>query len=528
MSIVITPPPTAVPVTPALNVGGSLDASTLYEFVLSVKNTSAYTAGSSTYLRSIPSFNDINTTVTEKSITLTWTLKAGFYYYMIAYRKGGAGAWKSLTDNISQYTHYANTQGLCTFTFDNEAAYPTGQVQAGGYNFQHYEIVQDPFPIKKDLGTGCITITGDGGDVYPQDIKDAVDAAGWNDYFLWDGATIHTSMHIQSVIGTGGQIILNKLSHYGYSVSIFSANGNRVYLNWAKIMLVSYGVRFNSDYMGLIHAVMQLGGYGGIELQEYILSGNAYITARSTATFDNMKVNGLEIQAYTGTELIGVKSDYQVRANEVDITGTNPLKIIDCEGSRYLPLYAQDCTDTGIDVIEVRNFVVYSTTGYDLWSYWAITKEIKVYDFKGMVGYTLNGSFDKPVVRWQVTGMANLILLYHNIDITVLDTDGDIIVGATVTIKDKDGNTLFSDDTDANGNIADDILTTTVEWDSVSGGTYDSTYIHKNPLTISISKSGHKTYIGIHTIEEKTDWEIVLQPPETVIHNSELYGATIY
>jgi hypothetical protein len=95
----------------------------------------------------------------------------------------------------------------------------------------------------------------------------------------------------------------------------------------------------------------------------------------------------------------------------------------------------------------------------------------------------------------------------YTFDLNVTDNNGVPLSGATVTLKDKNGNTVFSVTTAANGTIAEQ---------TVSRGCYDyahgSTLQDYGPFTLTISKSGYATYTQIFTLTSKTSWQISLNP----------------
>lgn len=97
------------------------------------------------------------------------------------------------------------------------------------------------------------------------------------------------------------------------------------------------------------------------------------------------------------------------------------------------------------------------------------------------------------------------ILRQYEFDLAVTDKDGMAINGATVTLKDKDGNTVFSTTTDANGLIATQ---------TVSRGYYaqatGNTLQEYSPHTLTITKNGYQTYVKKFILSAKTVWEIKL------------------
>jgi hypothetical protein len=100
----------------------------------------------------------------------------------------------------------------------------------------------------------------------------------------------------------------------------------------------------------------------------------------------------------------------------------------------------------------------------------------------------------------------------NEIDLKVTDKDNTAINGATATLKDKDGNTIFSVATNGSGDIATQ---------TVSRGYYDqahgNTLQDYGPHTLTISKAGYQTYVKKFVLAAKTAWEVKLARANTVL-----------
>lgn len=83
----------------------------------------------------------------------------------------------------------------------------------------------------------------------------------------------------------------------------------------------------------------------------------------------------------------------------------------------------------------------------------------------------------------------------YTLDINVIDSDGNAIDGATVTVVDENGDETFSVDTDENGNIdQQQILAKEFHFDPVnepSTGIAQNIYSY---ITLTVSKNGYETY----------------------------------
>jgi hypothetical protein len=122
--------------------------------------------------------------------------------------------------------------------------------------------------------------------------------------------------------------------------------------------------------------------------------------------------------------------------------------------------------------------------------------------------YCVNFEVDSWVFTWYgATGGTGTIYRQYTFDLKVTDKDQNAISGATVTVKDKDGNTVFSVTSNASGDIATQ---------TVSRGYYDQTHgdtlQEYSPHTLTITKEGYQTYTGNLTLSQKTNRTIALQP----------------
>jgi hypothetical protein len=125
----------------------------------------------------------------------------------------------------------------------------------------------------------------------------------------------------------------------------------------------------------------------------------------------------------------------------------------------------------------------------------------------------------------------NDIYFFFSVALHVVDAAGDLIVGATVKMVDKDSNEV-SDDTDGNG----DVLLKVKSYENINNPTDEyGTYEFYSPFVLTIEKDGYQVYTeaGID-LYDKIDKTIALQGPEviyipeTIINSAELYDTIIY
>ena len=123
--------------------------------------------------------------------------------------------------------------------------------------------------------------------------------------------------------------------------------------------------------------------------------------------------------------------------------------------------------------------------------------------------------------RSTYTAYSCILRIGNSVKIKVVDKDGNPIENATVTCKDKDGSTAWTESTDANGETSKhDIIHR--EWITSSGertiymDTPDNYYY---PYTIKIAKAGYQTYEFPIPTDEKIDWTITLKKIKINIDN---------
>jgi hypothetical protein len=117
----------------------------------------------------------------------------------------------------------------------------------------------------------------------------------------------------------------------------------------------------------------------------------------------------------------------------------------------------------------------------------------------------INCDFDVWSFYWNLAPLATVNRQY-TFDLRVTDKNNNPLSGATVTLKDKNGTTVFSVTTDVSG----DITTQTV-----SRGYYNQangeTLQEYSPHSLAIKKTGYHTYTGNFALSQKANWTIALQ-----------------
>jgi hypothetical protein len=103
----------------------------------------------------------------------------------------------------------------------------------------------------------------------------------------------------------------------------------------------------------------------------------------------------------------------------------------------------------------------------------------------------------------------------YTFDLKVTDKDNNNVSGATVTLKNKYGDSIFIVSTAANGTIATQTVTRGY-YNKANG----SDLIDESPHTLTITKAGYQTYLKKFTLTAKITWEIKLAKAQHILLNS--------
>ncbi len=144
------------------------------------------------------------------------------------------------------------------------------------------------------------------------------------------------------------------------------------------------------------------------------------------------------------------------------------------------------------------------------------TRLAKVWNYSGMNPYghiyfkDMDIATSSIVPGWNgIPSFNDKLLIVKRFNLKVVDASGDAISGATVTIKNVEGTSVFSGTTDAGGEIAEQTLV----YYSGSFVQYQSsfTWVIKTPHTVTISKPGYQTKTLKLTMDRKREEVEVLE-----------------
>jgi hypothetical protein len=111
------------------------------------------------------------------------------------------------------------------------------------------------------------------------------------------------------------------------------------------------------------------------------------------------------------------------------------------------------------------------------------------------------------IIYWLGTS-PGIINRQYTFDLLVTDINGTPISGATVTLKDKTGATVFSLTTAADGTITEQTVTRGY-YNQANGSTLQD----NGPHTLTIIKSGYQNYQDVITIGQAMDLEVAMLAP---------------
>lgn len=202
----------------------------------------------------------------------------------------------------------------------------------------------------------------------------------------------------------------------------------------------------------------------------------------------------------------------QLRRFQPDITSGTFERIIILRGryAFYQPLSAtySDITIRGSDkyavvvypddAITFRNLTVTDT---------AVGSDDIYVNYANQPAYLIDCDLAWGLATMRIgSSFTSTLYRQNSCNIHIADKDGNDISGATITCEDKDGNEVFSVNTDANGDIAEQVITR--EQYYYSGGEQVDDF---SPHKFTISKAGYETIeLDNITVDDKINWHLEL------------------
>ncbi|GBD90295.1 hypothetical protein BMS3Abin04_01012 [bacterium BMS3Abin04] len=515
MAVTVTAPLPAPTVALSLVSGGTLDANTTYYVRVTADQGGSYGyAGIPGALESLPSTEvSITTDATNKSILVTIT-DDGHKYHTVYVTKvsgdysgntrcGAVNYVATLRNYVLSYT-ITTTPTLSTLhTFNQVSNMPTGLV--------------------KETGTITINATGS---ITLQDIYDQVVADGYGDYVFYDGKTFNLKGSFYFTGSTAGDLTVKNtiLNIYGINntntnfiitFGQWDSTNNRA-LNGCHMFFWGENGQFYQKAAIKFYGCKMVAGGGLDSTTTPLTTYDRWVIGRLTNLYvydtDTFQQNDFDngIRIWPNANMANFKSinasqsgasiDLNANYNVSDFTliygyfwlRPNKTTVI-------TDAYIQTMNDSG------AHFKIHETSGN--------TGSLKI----------INGTFvaqtyvndvptDQPAFYPYGTSGAPTITIYKSLNLKVVDKDGNSISGATIDIENSGGAISGSPfTTDANGEIATEVKVYDVTQKGAGDVRQWFDYTSTNPIVITISKSGYKTYKTSQTILNKVDWTIRLE-----------------
>ena len=357
-------------------------------------------------------------------------------------------------------------------------------------------------PITYDIGTNTITVTGYTGDIPCtfEDIYQADLAGGWGvvsrqgNQFLFDCyLTIGDGSTETWFADTGKQVMLND--------GVLTAN----YQTWVLVKAEAHfrlGTLIDAEKKTTRDGVGLFSGDTSYYHNLLNAEGNAEVKVYS----------GFVMRVYAG----GRATHFNITYGEIYNTFFCSVNI----KSLYVDIFNVQIMDPSTaygtlgdprGTIEQIKLIIgkYAIAGGAWQSHTIKNAKIRYHTYVFSAYYSpdcyfINFETNTWKFTWAGTSEGKMYRQYE-FGLRVTDKDNNPISGATVTLKDKNGNQVFQVSTGADGRISTQ---------TVSRGYYDQshgdTLQEYSPHTLTIEKAGYQTYEKKFTLEAKTSWEIKL------------------
>jgi hypothetical protein len=523
----ITPPeatPTVLTLTPTT--GGTLAAGDYYVRVCGAGVNSdnlLVLETQTTATRSCPS-DEVMVTITapNNAISCGWTGSSGYYnvycrkstesvgYVSRRYIPNGV---TSATCNTNSYTILNLTRGLACDTF----------VISGTVNAL-------PMDVDPNLGTIIVNVDSTNtSNITYDDVYTAVNGAGYAAYLSWNTSDFVLKGAFQVLSGaTGTANFLN------FRTSAKSGTGNRFWF-------------LQGNFLSLSSTFTTTGGgtLGGISL---MLWSQKCFQSLKNMTCTNMVVLGgtwaqISIPGLTTSvaELYiptdtGDTSRMTVRgANRILVSkNISDMSLL----GNYVCPNADGLTFTNIDCLAFRDGDVAITSckmvrcqTYATFDYWVtLINNATEMDFIDCVFSSTTGVIrNTPIIRYNNANCLTAFLKWgYTINVNVKDENGNNVQGVSCVLTDNTGSTLFTQTTDASGNITEQECYVGRIDDGTPMGSYPSIVNSATlytPFITTNSKTGFKTQAIKSTPTKAIQESITLATEDSINLSRQIKGS---
>ena len=521
--LVITFPAPANPSATAV-AGGSLVAGTTYYYrVAAVNHATTGITIIGEYCAEVSATTD----ATNKQISLTWDAVTGATGYFV-FRTVVSGNYNTNTTHKIVTTGYATT---ATNSFTDTGA---------------YTLIKQPLTEMPEIraweGTYADPIT-------PQNIADYLVANGYTRFVKANtqfegGGGLPSVVHIIAAVRLGVNSTFNNITSY------FKISQGSQFMVEGRFTAYSAC----SFYMGTkVTNSSPFGSYGRygaalfIKSTHYMggnmagLTGPTYIYNSIIKTIDDDAVN---TTSFDSTFFISVGANASEVIGTLIHSGGNSsfggrLTIIGC----LMSTSAWFQVASGYSPEVIKTLFFYDSPIYDYYGSSPTFDGLTIVASKGATyemrfhrnNTTVNTitRLDTPFLATYPTlpnasaganSVATIYLEKYRFNVTVVDSDGNAIEGATVTLKDKDDTQSFTDDTDSLGEITEQqVLIRDFTGIGAASGTTGTTTVYSyndyNDHTLTITKDGYETIIDTITISGKTGLNYTLKSQITKLED---------
>jgi hypothetical protein len=493
--------------------GGTLDASTTYYVrVDAYKNLTGLGSGGDLRFPKVwglPSTEiSFTTDATKKAVDITWDALAGADGYKVYVSKESGDYWGA---NKSVYAY--NAAGT-TETSLELTAEPTNSVNIF-YNrswLRSNEGLTLPGNVPIDGRRLGIQLAGT---CTLQDIKDAVDTAGFNDHCSYDGFTFVLRGFICSLDGGGSTTFAPRFKNiYLVEGDIASANASAtfsfgVYDSVEKVAdqkclinIMGYSNAFIYCNLGTINLFCDVKGkYGTNSITSY----NAGYFQHNDSGLD---LTGASVEGFSVlVQQAGESLDDFILRNTGDLETYDDVNNIKIYNGRFV--FARVSLDTWKNIEVFQDPAFCSRSHADIQYSSNNTPDDTT---PSLYNFTCLRANNQPCIQWSSLGTGNPTMrFYSQVTLKIVDKDNNAISGATVTVLNTNGTQEFSVSTNASGEFATEQYVLSQSAVPTSGNGVATTWTTYSPFTITIQKAGYESYRGIFTITTAIDWEIALR-----------------
>lgn len=410
----------------------------------------------------------------------------------------------------NQFYRPANSSGFLTdiFDIDNNSLW---------YNSTAFiqKAVNMPFGLRKDEGIGRILIDGANGNITPNTIISALDAAGETNYFYDGSSTLKMLASIDSRTAKSGVLNLSYWTLWTYGGMFNNRSGLNLYCKHTTI---------NPTKKTALHFPASMGAaryfYAGLcDLNDMEISIDATnLTAGTNNVWGNQQfvldnnskiTNSFIISTYPSLRTIDSFSNCKIFCTEFLCTTNisniiNPLELIECGRIRNI---------NNSNFIS-RGWKIYSSAIIDLRI--SATTPIRTRRYIDSEWYGSNTIDGYPPVLFAVyTGEQRHGKVYFasSFNCKVQDEEGNSIEGVNVKIENIASSQSFEGQTDSDGKNLEQIFDfLEIEHDyNFSGGSSNNIRTWYKDFNLTISKDGYESYTAIVDMSKKIDLNITLK-----------------